>query len=237
MASVSLRDWLPFIETYTGSAPTQNVLRSLVRALQELCQKTEYWRHIMDDVDIVAATTSTAETAGLYTLPVPPGARLAGIRYLEVQEKQLKEKGEKWLDRFYNLQWRGAGGGGSPYYYRPSPEAVRLVPAPNTASTDGMKGRLWLKPSINAGDVPDYLLEEEAVREAVGFGVQADLLKQKGMPWYDLRESLLAKAQFQVGMEEVRMKAERDDTEEIQVMNTVAFGGSYPDSSRGGTTL
>ena len=218
MTDVRISEWLGLIELEVPDVPEPLVNRALIDALQQFCQGAKVWRRDLDLFDTVASQ-------GTYTPKTPDGSKLAGIRRLEHAGNKVWGHGEVWLDNNLAPGWRGETALVSEYYYQEEPGKLRLVFAPSTAVVDTLYIRAYLKPSMSAQEVPDFLFEEERFRVAIEAGAKGFLYRMLGTVWADAKASEAWGKIFLTGLEEARGEAERDHTEEVPLVTTAPFGG------------
>lgn len=218
MGTARIDLWLGRIELEVQEAPVPLVQQALMDALQMFCQGGKAWRQDLDLIDAVAGPN-------VYTPATPGGSRLAGIRRMLFNGNKVVGRGEEWLDDNLQTDWRSQTSTTPEYYYQPQRDQFALVFAPAAALTDGIYVRAYLKPSLDAEEVPDLLWEEVEYRQAIEAGAKATLFRMEGTAWENVKAAESWAEVFQAGMELARGHAERDNTEEIMTMMTSPFGG------------
>lgn len=164
----SFDELLPNILPYAPGCAIPAAYVAIREAAAEFCERTRLWRHA-DDFDI---TEDDAE--GITT---PYGSVLHEIELVQFDGCDLGPRTTQWLDAFEH-GWRAGTLTGKPQYVtQTDPNTLRVVPH----QTGHVNLFLILKPSIDAEELPDFLIDQ--YREAIAHGALSRLLAVPGKPY------------------------------------------------------
>lgn len=139
--------------------PTMNAW--IRQAARDFCERTRLWRY-EDEL------TVTANEAEAITTPV--GSVVHEIEEAYFDGQMLRRVSPAWLDEHEKLWRLGALTGSSSYVTQTEPGSIRLVPG--AAGT--VKLFVWLKPSDDAEELPDFIIDK--YREIIAHGALARIL-------------------------------------------------------------
>jgi hypothetical protein len=169
MIPKDLDAFLPAIWPYAPGCPNITAFAAIRLAAIEFCERTKLWRW-EDDFDILANDAEAITT--------PYGSVLHEIDKVLFNGNELERKTPSWLDDF-EPGWRTNSITSELPQYVTQTElnTIRLVP-----SADGhVNIYVWLKPSADAKQLPDFLSDQ--YREIIAAGALARLLSQPGQPY------------------------------------------------------
>lgn len=156
-----LDDFAGSINFYAPGCPDTTMYFGIRQAAIEFCERTRLWRY-EDDL------TSTVAEAEI--LVAPTGAEIHEIELVLFNGQELEPKSTSWLDENM-LGWRAGILSGTPHFYtQTEPNTIRIVPR-EAGSVDVA---VWLKPSQDATELPDWLVDQ--YREVIAQGALARLL-------------------------------------------------------------
>ncbi len=156
-----LDDFLPGILPYAPGCATPTAFFGIRQAAIEFCERTRLWRY--DD-----AFDVTAE--GCDSIMAPFGAVVHEIEHATFNGQPLKPRTTQWLDENEN-GWRSASYTGNPgYITQTAPDTITLVPR----GAGLLSLNLWLKPSQDCTELPDFLHDE--YRETIAMGALSRIL-------------------------------------------------------------
>ncbi len=168
---VNLSEFLNSITPYARSVAIPTVYRAVRDAIGEMCEKTRVWRH--EEEYAVASGEDIVVSA-------PDGAVLIDIEHASYNGQKLTSKTVAWLDENMN-GWRdNLITGTSNYMTQVGLNTLRLVPGEDGEVLVSM----WLKPSQDCTEVPDYFAAQ--FRETIAHGALARILAIPGQPYTDL---------------------------------------------------
>jgi len=93
-------------------------------------------------------------------------------------------------------------------YYRPNPESIVLVPAPEASGT--LKIYMSLTPTRTANSIPRFLYDLNW--EAIEHGAKARLMSLANRPWSDPQMAGYHKQQFEMLIGSYSIRADKDGT-------------------------
>lgn len=161
--------FMPAIRPYAPGCPNITAFAAIRLAAIEFCERTKFWRW-EDDFSV------TADDAEQITTPY--GSVLHEIEKVMFDGNELERKTPSWLDDF-EPGWRpfGALTGTPQYVTQTELNTIRLVPS----QAGDVNVYVWLKPSADATQLPDFLSDQ--FREVIAYGALARLLAQTGQPY------------------------------------------------------
>jgi len=147
--------FLPGILPFAPGCATPTAYFGIRQAAIEFCERTRLWRYEdsfpveVDDCDAIC---------------VPFGAVVHEIERVLFNGQPLEPKSTQWLDQNQN-GWRANPLTGTPHYVSQiAPDTLTIVP--KMAGTASLY--LWLKPSQDATELPDFI--EQQYRETIAMG-------------------------------------------------------------------
>lgn len=157
----SLDDILPSIMPYAPGCALPTAYFAIRQAAIEFCERTRIWR-FDDDFQV---TTDDPDD-----LLAPYGAVVHEIEAAWFGDRKLIPMTTAWLDANAN-GWRTGSISGEPTYItQTDPNTIRIVP--RQAGT--MRLSLLLKPSQDADELPDFIIDQ--YRETIAHGALARIL-------------------------------------------------------------
>jgi hypothetical protein len=164
----SFDELLPNILQYAPGCAVPAAYVAIREAATEFCERTRLWRYA-DDFDM---TEDDAE--GIST---PYGSVLHEIELVQFDGDDLGARTVSWLDAF-ERGWRTGGLTGKPQYVtQTEPNTLRVVPF----QAGHVNIFVWLKPSVDAEELPDFLIDQ--YRETIAHGALARILAVPSKPY------------------------------------------------------
>lgn len=156
-----LDDFAPHIRLYAPGVADPTMRFALREAAVEFCERTRLWR--FEDEYAISAEKCDAIFA-------PDGAVIHEIESVTFDGQPLTPVSIAWLDENYR-GWRTQDYTGVPRYFsQVEPDQLCLVP--QAVGTVGLS--LWLKPSNDADQLPDWMFNQ--FRETLAQGAIARIL-------------------------------------------------------------
>lgn len=165
-----LDEFLPHIMQYAPGCSIPAAHFGIRQAAIEFCERTKLWRW-EDEFSILSNDCEQVTT--------PYGSVLHEIDKVLFNDDELERATPSWLDAV-EPGWRTNSLTGIPRYVTQTElNTIRLVPG-----QDGhVNIYVWLKPSQDATQLPDFLSDQ--YREIIAGGALARLLAQKNQPYSD----------------------------------------------------
>lgn len=153
--------FLPGILPFAPGCATPTAYFGIRQAAIEFCERTRLWRS-EDEFDV------TLE--GCEAVMSPEGSVILEFEKALFNDQPLIPKTTLWLDNNEN-GWRSGALTGRPRYIsQTAPDTVSLVPR----QAGRLKMYLWLKPSQDCTELPDFMADK--YRETIAFGALARIL-------------------------------------------------------------
>lgn len=165
---------LPFVN---GLGPGPFVLRSIMAAIIEYCERTKVLQMAHPAIDIVANQPTYAFN---------PSADLLVVSPMEVwvNGEQIYEHDETWFDK--NIQnWRTTPNDPAQGFYCPDENTIQIVPTPTSSYTGGLTMNVAVKPKANSTSVDSKLWDHQYHRLAIAAGAMSYCMAANGFPWSD----------------------------------------------------
>jgi hypothetical protein len=158
----SLDAFAASIKVYAPGCADPTMYFGIRQAAIEFCERTRLWR--FDDEFQVSFDDAEGISA-------PYGAEIHEMEAVSFNGQPLEPKTTSWLDE-HMRGWRTAGQvtGVPNYFTQTEPDTIRLVPF--MAGTLGL--HLWLKPTQDADQLPDWMVDQH--RETIAHGALARIL-------------------------------------------------------------
>jgi hypothetical protein len=160
--------FLGSINPYAPGCAIPTAHFAIRQAATEFCERTRLWRY-EDEFDVSAADAEAITT--------PYGSVLLDIERVSFNGVPLEPRTVAWLDERMD-GWRDGSLTGQPQFLTQiEPNTLRLVP--------GQEGTvavsLWLKPSQDCLDLPDFLPDQ--FREVIAHGALGRILMMPNQPY------------------------------------------------------
>lgn len=158
----SLDAFAAHVTQYAPGCPEPTLFFGVRQAAIEFCERTRLWRY----EDELPITLDDAEG-----ISAPYGAEIHEIEAVFFNGQSLEPKTTSWLDEHMS-GWRTAGQvtGFPRYFTQTEPDTIRIVPF--DAGT--LRLDVWLKPSQDAEQLPDWIVDQH--RETIAHGALARIL-------------------------------------------------------------
>lgn len=161
-------DILPHIAQYAPGVADPTAFYGIRQAAIDFCERTRLWRYA-DDFDITGTEDECITT--------PYGSVLYEVELAQFNDQNLCPKTTAWLDENC-LGWRKGTLTGQPQYItQTSPNTLRVVPA----QAGHLALQLWLKPSDDAVELPDFMVDSH--RKVLAHGALAYILAMPNQPF------------------------------------------------------
>jgi hypothetical protein len=154
-----LDDLLPSILPYAPSCAAPTAYFGIRQAAIEFCERTRLWK-FEDEFEVVETDDDQ--------LLAPADAVIHEIDEVRFDDIPLEPKTTQWLDEQCS-GWREDTGTPS-YLTQLEPNILRLVPR----GTGTVNLSVWLKPSQDADELPDFIVDQH--RETIAHGALARIL-------------------------------------------------------------
>ena len=177
----------PNVRLYAPGVSDPTMYFALREAAIEFCERTRLWRY--EDVFTVTAEQCEA----IFT---PDGTVVHEIEKVEFDGQELDHVTPTYLDQRMHL-WRtdGAMTGIPRYVTQTEPNTIRLLP--QGSGTVGLF--LWLKPSQDAEEVPDWMADQ--YRETIAYGALGRILLIPNQSFTNLELGAAFGAAFQAKLD------------------------------------
>ncbi len=186
-----LDDFLQHINLYAPGCAAPTAYFGIRQAAIEFCERTRLWR-FEDDFP-----TTGDEAERLFS---PAGSVIHLIETAWFDDVRLEPKTTEWLDA-HCRGWRNAAlTGQAAYITQTEPNTLRVVPG--QAGT--VKVAMFLKPSQDADDVPEFMVDE--YRAVIGNGALAYILAIPGQSFTNLELAASFGAAFQQKLDSLAMR-------------------------------
>lgn len=171
------------------------------------CKRSEAYRSVLKNLTVVKDIAD-------YQLPVPDETRLVKIQWVKVDGKAIDATSPKQAtDEPRSI-------GEALRYYQNGLTGISFDPAPSKTLPIEFSTEVALTPTQVATQLDDELVER--YQDTILHGALYILYRNPGMPWHDLKVSNDHLQHFQLGIEEAKSEANRDNTNRPKVM---AYGG------------
>lgn len=161
---------ITLVQQHAPGCSIPTAITNIRLAAIDLCEKSRLWRWD-DDFEVVAN-----DTEGIST---PYGSVLHELELVQFNGNDLIPTSTTWLDDNMRGWRRGLLTGTPQFVTQTEMNTIRLVP--------GEDGHVdvfaWLKPTQDADELPDFLIDNYA--EVVAHGALARILLIKGQPFTD----------------------------------------------------
>jgi hypothetical protein len=182
---------LPHIMANAPGCAVPMAERYIREAAIEFCTRTKLWRY-EDDFDV---TGTDAEA-----IMAPYGACVLDIERALFDGQPLEPKTTAWLDE-NALGWRTGDLTGTPRYLtQTEPNTIRLVPA----GAGHVHLYLWLVPSQEAEDLPDFIVDQHTL--TIAHGALGNILAIPNQAFTDREMAGAFAASFEVRLNKLSSK-------------------------------
>lgn len=175
-----LDDFLPQISPKAPGCPAPAAYIALVQAAREFCERTRTWRHsaemVINDLD------------DIFFEP-PEGATVMEFESVLFEGMKLEAKTTDWMDRCMR-GWRKGLEGYPRFFTQLNEGTLRIAPIENGILTVNC----FLKPNMDADQLPDYLLDQYG--EVIAWGALGRLLSTPDQPFTDFNTGAAYLAAF-----------------------------------------
>lgn len=179
----SLKAFYPAIMPFAPGVPIITAENWIRQAAIEFCERTKLWRWS----DSFTLTSDLSED-----ILSPAGSTVFGIELAELDGRKLTSVTPEWLDA--NLSgWRTNENieGGGRYFTQLEPNTICVVP--NSIGTLYLS--LFLKPSHDATEVPDFIADQ--YRQAIADGALGQILAIPNQSFTDTQMAIARTQLFQ----------------------------------------
>lgn len=196
--ATNISAWYPDINMRIIGVPQPTQLIALRDAIRSFCEKTHLWKETLAEIDIVASTN-------VYTITK---ANAEIVMVLNAKYKQPKSDGtESDDDQYYTLtpavdetldriltgswEWRTTSAPSEYYisdYTEPEAWVLSFTEIPDTASIDGLRVKVAIKPDNSATTVEDFFYSNH--KDAITYKACSILYGLTAMPWANIEFSV-----------------------------------------------
>ncbi|HBG30697.1 MAG TPA: hypothetical protein DDW98_08730 [Gammaproteobacteria bacterium] len=197
---IAVRALRPYVMPEVPGCPVPLVDRAIVKAARDLCDKTFCWKE--------AATTASMQQ-GVAELEIEHSAcaEIVALEYVSLNGLELIQTSERELS-LCDLDWRTFTGEPTHVYTVISTGKMRLYPIPNRTLSNAISYEVYLKPKLDADDLPDFLQDQYA--EVLQHGALYELQRMAGVKWANGEAAMFNRRMYRNGLYEVRDKTLRD---------------------------
>ncbi|MDF3073466.1 MAG: hypothetical protein K0S54_1133 [Alphaproteobacteria bacterium] len=177
-----LSEFLKSMNPYAPGLAEPTAFFGIRQAAIEFCERTRLWRH--EDEFEVSAQDAEAIIA-------PYGAVLMDIESVFFDGQKVEPKTTAWLDE-HVPGWRVGEVEGEPRYLTQIDlNTMRLIPG----KAGNVRISMWLKPSQDCDEVPDFLADQ--YRETIAQGALARILVMRDKPYTDRELAAVCASSFE----------------------------------------
>jgi hypothetical protein len=177
-----LDDFLPYIMPKAPGCPTPTAHIALRQAAMEFCARTKLWRD--------SATFLMSGLDDIHFNP-PDGAVLIDFESVLFNDVPLEAKTAAWMDQCMRGWRRGTIEGYPRFFAQTNMGTLRVAPI----DTGVLTVNYWLKPTIEADQLPDFLLDQYA--ETIAWGALGRILSTPEQPFTDFNTGAAYAAAFE----------------------------------------
>lgn len=188
---IDLDEFLPEINPKAPGCPAPAAYKAILAACDEFCTRTRLWRYTDEEV---ISTTDEIDFSP------PSEAILIDFETVLFNEAPLEPKEAKWLDMAMRGWRRGAIEGMPRFFAQTDLNSLRITPVDNGVLTMNV----WLKPSMDAEQVPDFLFQ--LYHEVIAWGALGRLLVTPNQPFTDMAAGTGYMAAFQQKLDSLAFK-------------------------------
>lgn len=159
---------LPHILQFAPGCAAPTAYFGIRQAAIDFCERTRLWRYA-DDFDITGTEDECITT--------PYGSVVHEIELVQWNGIDLEPKPLSWLDT-HRHGWRTDTSSGQPAFVtQTAPDTLRIVPG----QAGHLTLNLWLKPSDDATELPDFMIDSH--RKTLAAGALAYILAMPNQPF------------------------------------------------------
>lgn len=199
MSSKNFSDFLPEVLPYVHDCPALVAVNAIRNAAIEFCEKTHYWQ-------VDASTMGLEDNKAQFVILLPPDTNIIDIKDCWYDGRRLIPKSTEELAAIYKgADWRDAEG--DPFYYTfTMPGDMRLVPAPQNASSQ-LSMRVAISPTRAATAIDADIYEN--CLETIAKGARARLNSLPGQPFFNMDLATILRKEFVSGIGEAKIKVNK----------------------------
>lgn len=187
-----IQDFLPGLLPYAPGVNDPAAFFGLRQAARDFCTRTKLWRHEVE-LDV--------EDSDPITITVPDESALVDIELARFEGEPLTARTLKWLDD--NCRgWRDGELEGTPNYFTQIDVGTVIV-VPWLEGT--LKLNVWLKPTEDAEELPDFLLEHH--RTTLCHGALAHILAMPNQSFTSVDTAALFASSFEARLNKLAEKS------------------------------
>lgn len=209
MAVVDLVTLFPDVLPEVPACPEPTALNALRMAATRLCRFAPVWQH-------EPAAFAVAADQAEYDLAVVGDLPSYG-KAVRVMSPILVNGGDRRIyptlrDRLNSTVagWEKRTGSTVETYFMHGQNVLRVTPIPDSTCTDQLSLRLWMRPSDDAQQIDDVLLE---YRDAIADGAKFRLMSMPGQPWTQPQMAVVYGRQFNNAMRVAYAATSKDYTD------------------------
>lgn len=211
MSEVSYDQFLVEVLPYVRDVPEIVAIQAIRNAVIQFCEKTLYLQTDLDPQPVIK---------GLATYDLDPDGDYKVVDIIESwnADQFLIPKSVEELTKIYRVTNWETLVGNPYYYYRPTPDEMRLVPIPEKTIANNLRIKVALAPKRSSTTIRDDIYER--FLEFISLGARARLLDTPNQPYYDPKGAQLYLKRFDDACADVRRRVNRGN---VRASNRVEF--------------
>jgi len=191
--------FFPEVIPFVRDVPEFVALNAIRNACIEFCEKSTYWRQIVDPITIVAEQAE-------YDLDIEAGTGVSQILSAYMGSRELAIMAPEGIKELIGPDWRDQTG--MPMYVTSEEyNIIRVVMIPETTSDDDLSLTVALRPLRSSTKVSKDVYERYS--EIIGFGARARLHDTPQQPYSDEESAMKFRKWFESGIGEAKIAANR----------------------------
>ena len=189
--------FLDYVMPYAPGATVAMATLELKNTCIEFCEKTLFLQQDLDPQPLIV-------NAPEYELDPDGDYKVVDVIEAWSGDQFLIPKSLEELTRIYRVtNWQDLVG--NPYYfYRPTPDILRLVPMPQLTQQNYLKIRVAVAPTRASTTVDDSVFERWL--EQVAYGARARLYDTVNQPYYDPKAAAIYTKRFNDACADIRRR-------------------------------
>lgn len=208
------KDFHEFVLPNVQGCPVGIVNSAIRSACIEFCEKSLLWQQKSAKTDIIAGEAR-------YGFAPPAGARVVQPTFASINDEILLQTNLQDLDDLYP-SWRTYAATKPTAYFMDGEDTIRLVGKPLEDIPASLEVHVALKPTRDAAECPDFLLEDWA--EVIASGALYRLHAMVGKVWAEPTLSAFHNKLFRAGASLAKGKAAKSRQRSTKIVVPRRFG-------------
>jgi hypothetical protein len=200
MSEVAYEKFLVEVVPYVRDVPEIVAIQAIRNACIEFCEETLYLQVDLDPMPVI-------QGVGSYDLDPDGTYKVVDVIEAWNADQFLIPKSIEELTKIYRVTNWTTLVGNPYYYYRPTPDELRLVPIPEKTIANNLRIKVALAPKRTSTEVREDIYER--FLEFIAFGARARLLDTPNQPYYDPKAAQLYLKRFNDVCADVRRRVNR----------------------------